>query len=369
MKILIITNNLDVSSGWGRYSLSLIEQILENGIEVVVLCHKKNDKYSHIKQIEILPNPLSFKKTYLGAFFYAIKFVKHNKELRPFDKVHCFVEPYAFFAYIISRFLRVKYFITIHGSFGVKPFTNALYKFIQLFSYKNAERIICVSNYTKQRILKYRELQNITVIPNGVNKEAFCNIYILKKKENIIIGVGALKKRKGFDITIRAVKNIKEQIPDIQYYIIGSQKDIDYTLYLKELVNKLGLDKNIFFYECISDEKLKEFYKKAKVFVLTPVSNKYNFEGFGLVYLEANACGLPVVGSYDNGGEEAIRDGHNGFLAKANNPENIAEKIIKLLSYPELYEKMSRNAIDWSQDMLWGGSIVRKYLDVYGYKK
>ncbi len=365
MKILVITNNLNKKNGWGNYSLAIIEQLIKNRIEVVVICSKKNKEYSNVKQIEILPDPISFKKTYFLSFFYVLRILLNYKDLKNVDLIHCFVEPYSFITYLVSKILVVKYFITIHGSYGVKTLQNFFYRFLQIITYKNAQKIICVSNYTKKRLLDYKKLDNLIVINNGVyvnsSKKQILSIH---KKENIIIGVGALKKRKGFDVVIDSIKIVVETIPDVKYYIIGSQIDNNYVIHIKKMIKDLGLNNNIFLSGRVSDNKLEEFYQKSKIFVLTPVNDGFNFEGFGLVYLEANVYTLPTVGSYDNGGEDAIKDGYNGFLVKANDSKDTAEKIIRLLSDSELYNEMSQNAIKWSHKMMWG-NIFEKYMHVY----
>lgn len=369
MKILIITNYLGEKSGWGSYSSSLIEQLLKNRFKVVVICNRKNEGFDNVEQIEILPNPLSFKKNYFLAPFYVLKIVFNLKKTEKIDLIHCFIEPYSFISYLTAKFFGVKYFITIHGSYGVKTLRSACYRFFQLIAYKNAQKVICVSNYTKGRVLEYKELSNFTIIPNGVNvdfskKQEFSTL----PKENIILGVGALKKRKGFDVIIKAMGIIVKTIPDAKYYIAGSQVDDNYTNYIKKLTEILGLDNNIVLLGKVSNDELKELYKKSKIFALTPLSDEFNFEGFGLVYLEANAYGLPVVGSYENGGEDAIKDGYSGFLVKVSNPEDTAEKIIKLLSDKTLHEKMSQNAMEWSRKMSWD-SIGQKYVKIYEYDR
>jgi len=312
---------------------------------------------------------LSFKKNYFFALLYTLKIILNLKKEGKINLIHCFVEPYAFITYLVSKILGVRYFITIHGSYGVKTLRNIFYRFLQIISYRNAQKVICISNYTKRRVLKYKNLVNFIVILNGVDVSTLGNqVSNISKKENIIIGVGTLKKRKGFDITIEAMKIVIKIFPDVIYYIVGSQTDNNYVDYIKKLIEDLGLNNNIILQGKVSSDKLKELYKKSKIFVLTPLSDEFNFEGFGLVYLEANIYGLPVVGSYGNGGEDAIKNGFNGFLAKENNPEDIAEKIIELLNNQELYEKMSQNAVEWSQKMSWN-DIIKKYLEVYGDKR
>jgi len=363
-EILLITNCLGDKSGYGRYSLDLVNQLIKNNFSIVVICHKKNYKYKNIKQLEILPSSLSFKKNYFLTLLYVLKNIKQLKKIGNFSFIHCLVEPYAFFTFLLSRVLKIRYFLTIHGSYGIKCFYNKIYKFLQLLSYRKAVKIICVSNYTKSRILKYIKLNNIEVIPNGVNEDFLnSNSPVNIDKKNIIIGVGALKRRKGFDIALRSVALVKEKIPDIEYYVVGSQKDKQYFKYLKDIINNNNLQKNVIFFENISDDDLVKMYLKSKIFILTPISDKYNFEGFGLVYLEANALGLPVVGSYKNGGEDAIKDGFSGFLTIPNDENDVAEKILKLLN-DDNYDRMSKRSIEWAKKHSWK-NIIKKYINVY----
>lgn len=366
MKVVIITSYLERTSGWGRYSLAMISQLMENGYEVFVVCNKKNINYKNIEQFAVLPSPLSFKKKYLLSFYYALKFILKNK-FNGIDFIHCFVEPYSFFTYLISKVYRKKYFITIHGSYGVKGLDNLFYRFIQLFSYERAKKIICVSNYTKNKLLKYKNLKNIRVIFNGVSDSMFCPSDNNRESYSII-GVGALKNRKGFHLTIKVLNLLKQKFVNIRYYIVGNQHDNEYYSYLKNIIEKNGLKENVIFYENISDEELKGLYKKSKIFILNPISDRFNFEGFGLVYLEANACGLPVIGSYGNGGEDAIKDGYNGFLVNNENVEEIAQKIELLLENNNLYNEMSNNARRWAKELSWN-NIIKEYLKVYGHRR
>jgi phosphatidylinositol alpha-1,6-mannosyltransferase len=311
-----------------------------------------------------LPDPLSLRKNQVLSFFNAIKFFSKSDFGKP-DFVHCFVEPYALFTLIISFFLKTKYFLTIHGSYGVKGFDSLFYKFFQIFSYKRAKKIICISNYTKNRISEYGAFDNLVVIPNGVNEKLFSFKSDNIEKENSIISVsGLLKNRKGQHITLGALALVKNKISDVKYHIIGGRKDNVYCSLLDDIIKKEKLSANVIFHGNVSDEERNKLYNQSKIFVLNPVSDDFNFEGFGLVYLEANAFGLPVIGSYGNGGEDAIKDGYNGFLVHNNNLAEVAEKINLLLEDDALYVKMSDNAREWIKDFSWD-KISQKYISVY----
>ena len=77
---------------------------------------------------------------------------------------------------------------------------------------------------------------------------------------------------------------------------------------------------DIEFFNRLSDEALSDLYRRAKLFILTSINEDHHFEGFGLVFLEAAAAALPVIGTFGNGIEDAVKDCYNGFLVPQNNP-------------------------------------------------
>lgn len=369
MKILVITNKLAPSSdGWGRYSVNVIRELQRNGNRVSVVSNLRgNESIEDVRQFKILPEPLSFKKTFFLSFLYVARFFFQTQKREKYDVIHCFVEPYAFFTFILSKVLGVKYFITIHGSFGLKTLSNPIFKFLQTIAYRNAQKVICVSNYTKQRIMEHIDLDNLLVIPNGLAVENFPKRINSERKKNILLSVGALKRRKGQHLVLEALVDIKKQISDIKYIIVGDQSDTTYFSYLKEIVLENGLEESVCFLSKIPDDKLKNLYLKSKVFILTPISYTYSFEGFGLVYLEANAYGIPVIGSYGNGGEEAIKDGFSGILTKPEDIQDISSAVISLFSDSEKHNTISNNARIWAENMLWDKQIL-EYIKVYKQK-
>lgn len=106
----------------------------------------------------------------------------------------------------------------------------------------------------------------------------------------------------------------------------------------------MNLEKNIEFLQDLPDERLIELYHQSDIFLLTPTTiNNNDFEGFGLVHLEAGACSLPVIGTLDCGVEDAIIDGETGIFVPQNDIQKTVEVILKLLDNPELAEKIGEN--------------------------
>jgi len=369
MRIILFTSELSEKNGWGRYSLELACVYKKFNHEVIVVCNKANNNEA-IAQIELLPGPLSYYRNYFLFFLSVIKIVfwiKDGKE----TVVHCLVETYLPSAWLISKLYSCPLFFTVHGSFGLKPLAFRVVGSIHKKLYQLADKVICVSSYTKDRLITaVGNLGNIEVIPNGVNTT---NTQLSSPRagcgngRQVLLGVGALKKRKGFHLVLRALPDILKIFPNLEYWIVGSRDDQDYYCKLLDIINENQIGERVKFFYNISDQELDFLYTQACLLVLTPISDQYNFEGFGLVYLEANLRGLPVVGSLENGGEEAIKDGKTGFLSRPNDPKDIARLIIKILSDQKLYSMMSEEATKWAQNHDWS-FIAKRYLNLYKTK-
>ena len=157
MKIIIVATHSKTNVGYARFSDDLIRFLQKNNNEVVVICDEVSDDLKDIKQIPILPGPLNFKKNYWFAWLCLFRLIKHKRELKEFDLIHCVPEVYSFFTFLLSKFMGIKYFLHTHGTFSVLFFKYRTYGFLQGIAYKKARKIICVSEYTKKRILEEKK--------------------------------------------------------------------------------------------------------------------------------------------------------------------------------------------------------------------
>ena len=348
MKILLITHSLDYKSGWGRYSHDLLEALRSNNNEVNVL--------------NILPNPLLFKRLIFLTPWYIIRSIFYWNRIKDVDCIHCLIEPYAFFTLVLSQIFNKKYFITVHGSYAVKTLANNFLEPFQKLAYKKAKKIISISHFTERKLMEFTKLSNVVVIPNGGPSEVSLGSF--SKTEDSLISVGALKWRKGHHKTIEAVALIKKEIPNINLTIVGNQSDKKYVDSLNNRILELGLMENIKILSNLSELELNEVYNKSKIFILLPLSGKLDFEGFGLVYLEANTHALPVIGALNSGAEEAINDGQSGFLVDPEDSKTTALYLKKLLVDDGLYVSMSNGALIWAASMTWKKQVI-KYIELY----
>lgn len=353
MKILALTSKLETGNGWGRYSLGLIGALRDSGVEVVIA----EDGIS-------LPNTLNYNKNYFLALWYALKLVPLARECQ---FIHVFAEPYVVIANLLSKFTGKPYIVTVHGSYGVLPYNLPIKKYFHGKSLADAQTLVCVSNYTKEVMSSYK-LKNLVVIPNGIDLNVFTGSNPpFAEREDLMISVGALKYRKGQHVALVAFTNLVKSHPQLRYILVGSQDDAVYTAKLKKIVEDAGLENKVDFLSHISDGELLALYRRAKVFVLTSISTPRHFEGFGLVYLEANACGLPAIGSRRSGAEDAIRDNKTGFLVYQEDVSDVTQKVEKMLTDRDLWHQMSREGLVWARKHGWK-EIAKEYVKIYGFK-
>lgn len=186
-----------------------------------------------------------------------------------------------------------------------------------------------------------------TVHINGTNTDLFfpqnaqqlkCKLGLEKRK--IVTTISRIVRRKGIDIGIRAIHKLKERIPEIYYLVIGDGPDLNRC---KALAEELDLKGYVKFLGKIPDHDLNKYYNLSDVFVMTPRSNDTEFEGFGIVYLEANACQKPVIGSKSGGVPSAVLNGETGLLIKEDSPEELAIALERILTDQEYAEMLGGN--------------------------
>lgn len=335
MKICYLIENINSRHGGGRYAGDLILAVKKNGYDVVI--------------VEV--------NTILDA-------VKARKYCKECDIVHAIDGyPYGAVAALANIGLNKKLIITVQGTYAIAPLYNFATGRLLKWVYKKADKVIAISQYTRDEVLKKVNLKNIEIINHGIDFEEFYKTPV-KSEEKFILSIGALKHRKGYHISIPAFAMAKKEIPGLKYKIVGSQKDKVYFDELKKIVAQYGVEKDIEFLSDLSDESRNDLYRKAKLFILTSVNENHHFEGFGLVFLEAAATGLPVIGTLNNGIEDAVKDGYNGLLVSQNDIGATASAIVKIMRDEKIRDKFSHNSLGWARDHDWS-EVILKYLKVY----
>jgi len=199
--------------------------------------------------------------------------------------------------------------------------------------FRSADQVIMVSNKLKQLALKnFGQLENIKVIGNGVDLFAVESLArkpvnssgVKKANEPIMITVAELIERKKIDLTLMALSKVSKRFPELRYIIVGDGPEKGK---LKDLSGRLGLMERVEFRGKIVHGEVIDLMKEADLFVLPSLR-----EAFGVVYIEAMACGKPVIACRGEGIEDVIEDGVNGILVEPNDVDDLVKKIELLLS-------------------------------------
>lgn len=359
MKICFLTHNLRQDNGTGVFSKRLILGIKEDlGADVVVLT--TSGRNSDFEKPILHPNKLRL----IAKIFAIRKIFKECDIIHPIDTF-----PYGVIAVVASLGLHKKIILGTLGSGAVAPLYRPLYSKLTKFTYRKANKVVAVSNFMKQEILKKVPGLNIEVINPGVDIE-YCAAEKnasekISAKKPYVLSVGSLRWRKGYKVSIQAFALIAKRFPDLNYVIIGKKYSDKYFNQINEIAKDLGVKEKIFFLTDINDQKeLKNYYCNAEIFCLMSLNVEHELEGFGLVYLEAAMSGLPVVSSFGSGVEEAVSNNQNGILVSQYDHKKAAEAIIKILSNQELKKNMSEKSLAWVRNFQWTDQI-KKYLMLY----
>jgi len=365
MKICLLTDELSYKHGWGRYSIAVIRALLRRNADVRILSPQRL-----CTEMDLLAHPDHHP---VSSFLWETRSLLSTtlanwRAVRGLmagcDVVHCITEPYAPVAALAAGSRPL--FITAHGTYSVYPLTRRRDALLLRYAYRRASRVLCVSRFTERRLREKVKNVSTGVVPEGVDFDRFQTPVesLPVPSGRYILSVGPIKPRKGYSISVEAFALAKRAVPDLQYYIVGMIHDDDYHRQLMKTAEEAGVADSLHFLGQVPDERLIALYQRCELFVLTPLTLGTQFEGFGLIYLEANSCGKPVVGSYGCGAEEAIVNGETGLLVPPGQPEAVAHAMVKLLSDPDLAARMGSAGRERARLMSWdvtAAKIVEQY--------
>lgn len=281
---------------------------------------------------------------------YAYKYVVDN-EGKP-DVIHVH---FGFLGYLAKSIENntIPYIITEHSSYLLSRNGPKYKKRILKKGYIGASGIVAVSSSLKQAIVNDYDEKVKCVIPNILGEDFN---FVKKDKENkfTIIAVGRLVRGKRFELLISAVSNIRHKIKDIQLWIVGNG---EMKSQLIKQVEELKLQNNVCFWGNRTPNELQQLLNRAHVFALPS-----DVETFGVVYIEANGCGIPVIAT-DCGGPSDFVDENNGIIIPKNDQYALEEAILKLKREYERYDH--QRIADNTQKKYGKSAIVSKYLEVY----
>ena len=228
----------------------------------------------------------------------------------------------------------------------------------------NVEKVISNSEYTKNLAISIGvNREKIIVINPGVRAVEELNKKTLEKVESLLrvktprlITVSRFDKRKNHEKVIMALRNLKQQYPDIIYICIGYGDEEEN---LKKLVQELNLSSQVIFFKNISDDLKNSLLAKSDIFVMPSIIHKKSVEGFGIAYVEAAQYGIPSLGGKDGGASDAIDNNKTGLICDGNDLDDIYSSLNSMIENKR-YLELGKNAKEFVAKFQW-----EKIIEIY----
>ncbi|WP_017305489.1 glycosyltransferase [Spirulina subsalsa] len=243
----------------------------------------------------------------------------------------------------LKRWFKIPYWVVVHGVEAWNLEKPSLQRALH-----HADCVVSVSGYTRDRLLKEQQLNpnQIALLPNTFDATRFhitpkpeflLQRYYLTSQQPIILTVARLDSSqpyKGYDKILHALPRLRQVLPDVHYLIVGKGCD---RPRIEQLIDSLQLQDCVTLTGFIPDEELCDHYNLCDVFAMPSLG-----EGFGIVYLEALACGKPTLGGNQDGAIDALCHGELGVLVNPESVEEIAQALLDILQQniqnPLLYQ-------------------------------
>jgi len=383
MKILVVTDDFYPDMG-GRQRViyEVAKRLVREGFDMHILTIQTDPSQARYQEIEgIKIHRFSVAKVpHFTRFFRLVFRTKREFEKlarsEDFDLIHLHNGTTGF-GVVISRLSRkFKKIYTFYSAWhkeykiqwnmilakegnGVKRLAKRywmqLYYFIMILLQKTilkrCDKIVYLSDYTRkelEELLGTLQEEKLVFIPGGVDTEKFSpsenkdlprKTLGIPKDKFIILTIRRLEPRMGIEDLISAISKIPQSKREALMVLIGGKGYLEY--HLKRLSSTLGIGEEIHFLGFIPDEKLPLYYQAADLFVVPSVS----LEGFGLIIVEALACGLPVLGTDSGAIPELLEEIDQRLVFPAEDPDALAKKIIYFYEngFPDL--KLSHDDI------------------------
>lgn len=229
------------------------------------------------------------------------------------------------------------------------------------FAFTRADRIIAISRYARDLgVGAGARASRVALIPPGVDLPVACSL--TRDRSNgppTILTISRLDDRyKGHDIMLRALPLVRVEVPDVRWCVVG---DGPLRPMLEERARTMGLGDAVQFLGSVSDEIRDRMLAESDVFCMVSRLPAGGFagEGFGIVYLEANAHGLPVVAGAVGGAIDAVVAGETGLVVDPEDHVAVADALARLLRDPDLARRLARNGRARAETFTWASAAQR----------
>ena len=355
--------------GAGVYCREMAIAAQKNSIKVLVWAPLGSSIDSNIKMIEL---PWIGSQSFVSSWKLIQKTKKFITTKEDHRAVFHLAEPGSTRAFIRFGWLispEIKFILTIHGSellkFTRNPFEKWLFKKllsrcsrIHVLSKFNESQLIGLYPFTKTYIKRTPGAPASGVITPKQKLENQTNSETIR-----IVSVGRIHPRKGQDqILLALLKLPKTTQKSLQLSFVGPTNNPKYSMSIQNLVKEFAGE--VTFKGDCTDQELASIYAESDIFALTSLPTPKSVEGFGFVYLEASAHGLPIIANKTGGVEDAVIDNETGLLSEPNDIETLSKNFFTLISDKNYRKRIGQNGIEWSISHNWDNTAMKLYSDI-----
>ena len=320
----------------------------------------------------ILPNvkkSLLAKMQLPGFLASQINSAKKIIEKEKINIVHAhWLVPSGLIGALLKKKYKIPLIVTIHGS-DLFPLKNRFFRAMQQYVVKNADLITINSKIAQNELVsRFPGIKNkIKLIPMGIDTSTFRpkntkNKHKRYRNNKIILFVGRLNEQKGVEYLIKAMQNVASEVKNAKLLVIGEG---DHKKHLENLAKSLEIGDYVEFLGSKPQTEIAGYYNLADIVVLPSATSKMGTEAFGLVLVEAMACGACVMGSSSGGIKEIIKNNINGLIFQERNSGELSAKMIKLLKNQKLRNRLGRNGLAYARQNYKWDKISSKFLKLY----
>ena len=329
-------------------------RLVKDGFDVEVICGReagsaKYEVMDGVKVHRVASFSLAKLRYDIGRIDVGtlLSAVKNNADI-----VHA--HAYGYFPTYASIFSNKPTVITTHSDPSAKIYP--FWDMTRSIPLKLCNHVVATTEMEKRHLAKRGvHLEKITVIPNGITLRPMnAAIRDNLSTKNILCLARLSAVHKGQDILLQAMPKVLSKIPDAKLWVVGGGNDL---VKLKELTNALKISGSVEFKGLI-DETMKFWYlENCQLLCISPRT-----ESFGIVYLEAMTCGLPIVTTSVGGIPEVVGD--SALLVPPNDPSALADALIKVLTDGKLADNLSKKGLERVRQFNWD-ILVKKYERLY----
>jgi phosphatidylinositol alpha-1,6-mannosyltransferase len=368
--------------GSGRWMWELHRRLTSHETHVVAALDGRAAAFDAASPMPIHRIPLRFydwgPSDPRAGFQYVAAFLRLGRlvsRIRP-DVIHCARSlPEGLLAYLVHRRHRIPFTCFAHGEELTLADTSQELRWLTKRVMGAARSVVANTHHTKGIVVNRfaAAADRVIVMHPGVDATEFTpappDPQVRQRfgwgDRRVVLTVGTLLKRKGQDMMIRALPEIRRHCPDVLYVIVGDGPD---RQYLQAVVDECRVGDHVQFRRIPNDDaELVRCYQQCDLFALPNRQVDWDIEGFGIVLIEAQACGKPVLAGRSGGTPETLEPGKTGELVACETPEAVAAAVTGLLTDPSRRAGLGQRArqhvldrFDWpvlarQAEALWSG--------------